>query len=110
MLIMAVIATAAALSLGYPAFVAGLGIAILVSLGLQRWQVAGAAGLDNMSPHKAFNLYFRRSLIRSLLALTLLALARFGGTEFLRGTLLGLVLQVFAYMGEALVIIIRKGG
>lgn len=110
MFIIAVVAAAAAIILGYPVFVAGLVIAGILSLGLQRWQMAGVAGLDNIPPQKAFNIYFRRSLTRSLMALTLLALARYGGTEFLLGTLLGLVLQVFAYMGEAVLIIIRKGG
>jgi len=110
MLVMAAVGTAAGLGWGYPAFVAGLASAILFSLLLQRWQVAGVAGLDNIPPPKAFNIYFRRSLIRSLLALALLALAQFGGIEFLLGTLLGLVLQVLAYIGEAALIIIRKGG
>lgn len=107
---MAAVGIAAGLGWGYPTFVVGLAIAILVSLLLQRWQVAGVAGLDNMPPQKAFNIYFRRSLIRSLLALALLGLAQFGGIEFLLGTLLGLALQVLAYMGEAALIIIRKGG
>jgi hypothetical protein len=110
MFIIAVVAAVTAISLGYPAFVAGLAIASILSLGLQRWQVAGLAGLDNIPPRKAFNIYFGRSLIRSLVALALLALARYGGTEYLLGTLLGLVLQVLAYMGEAVLIIIRKEG
>ncbi|NLW06681.1 MAG: hypothetical protein GX039_01665 [Clostridia bacterium] len=111
MLIIGVAAVVIAISLGYPAFVAGLLIASIISLALQRWQATAVAGLDNIPPRKAFNIYFGRSLIRSLLALALLALARYGGIEFLLGTLLGLVLQVLAYMAEAIImIIVRKEG
>ncbi|CEP68433.1 Uncharacterized [Moorella glycerini] len=110
MLVMAALGAVAGLGGGYYSFVAGLGFALPVSLLLLRWQVAAVDNLDNLPPQKAFNRFFGRSLMRSGLSLALLGLALAGGIEFLFGVLAGLVLQVLAYMGKAILIILGKEG
>ncbi|QGP91766.1 hypothetical protein MGLY_11080 [Neomoorella glycerini] len=110
MLAMAALGAVAGLGGGYYSFVAGLGCVLPVSLLLLRWQVAAVDNLDNLPPRKAFNRFFGRSLIRSGLSLALLGLALAGGREFLFGVLAGLVLQVLAYMGQAILIILGKEG
>ncbi len=110
MLFIAAVAAAAGLIGGYLTFVAGLVMGATASLLLQRWQMAGTAELDAISPRKAFNRSLFRALVRSLLAFALLILSLLGGVEFLLGTFMGLILQVLAYMGEAVLIIMGKGG
>lgn len=110
MLILAAAGILAGLGGGYYVFVAGLAFALPVSLLLLRWQVAAVVNLDNLVPQKAYNRFLGRSLLRSGVALGLLALALFGGLEFLFGVLAGLLLQVLACMGEAILIILGKGG
>lgn len=110
MLLIAATSAAAGMITGYKAFVAGLAIAVPVSILLSRWQVAGVVELDNISPRRAFDTFYRRSLLRAVIFLGMLFLAQFVGIEFLLGVLLGLILQVLAFMGEAFFIILRKEG
>jgi hypothetical protein len=110
MLLLAAAGALAGLGGGYYYFIAGLALAVPVSLLLLRWQVAAVANLDNLVPQKAYNRFLGRSLLRSGIALGLLLLALAGGLEFLFGVLSGLLLQVLVGMGEAILIILGKGG
>ncbi|WP_258358841.1 hypothetical protein [Moorella sulfitireducens (nom. illeg.)] len=109
MLVLAALEAVAGLVTAHYAFAAGVGVALPVSLGLFRWQLGAVTGLDNLPP-KAVNRFLGRSLIRSSVALALLVLALAGGIEFLFGVLAGLLLQVMVYMGEAILIMLRKEG
>lgn len=110
MLMLAAVAAVAGVGGGYYAYAAGVGMALPVSLLLLRWQAAAVENLDNLPPGKAFNRFFGRALARSLLAVAVLGAAAAGGIAFLFGVLTGLVLEVLVYMGEAVLIICRKGG
>lgn len=110
MLMLAAVAAAAGVGGGYYAYAAGVGTVLPVSLLLLRWQTAAVENLDNLPPGKAFNRFFGRALARSLLAMAILMAAAAGGFPFLFGVLTGLILEVLVYMGEAALIICRKGG
>ncbi|MGI9862801.1 hypothetical protein SDD30_15595 [Moorella naiadis] len=111
MLALAAMAAMAALAGGYYYFIAGLGAGSLTSFLMLRWQVAAAHNPRNLDPLRALNVLMFRSLVRTGVALTLLALsAVLQGLETLFGVLTGLVLQVAAHMGQAALIILRKGG
>lgn len=110
MLVLAALGTIAGGAGGYYLFVAGLGVGLMASLLLLRWQLAAARNPDNLEPRRAYNRLLFRSLVRTGVALTLLTLSVFQGVEALFGVLTGLILQVVTYMGQATMIILGKEG
>ncbi|MDK2821274.1 MAG: hypothetical protein PWP31_1239 [Clostridia bacterium] len=111
-LILALLGTVVSIGLGYYFFIAGLWIAFFISSLLHRWQMAAINNVnnENISPQKAFNRLYGRTLIKWGISLTLLVSALFVGIEFLIGIMVGLILRVLTYMGEAILINLRKGG
>jgi len=111
MLALAALAAMAALAEGYYYFIAGLGAGLLTSFLMLRWQVAATHNPRNQDPRRALNGLIFRSLVRTGVSLTLLALSVvLQGIEALFGVLTGLILQIAAHMGQAALIIMGKEG
>lgn len=98
------------MSLGFRTYALGVGLATPVAWFFYRWQMAAVSNLEGLPPHKATTKLISRSIIRLIIYLGLVGLSFFGGEVFVLGVLTGLLLQVLAYMGQAVYIMFKKGG
>ncbi|HHX86947.1 MAG TPA: hypothetical protein GX693_02070 [Firmicutes bacterium] len=99
-----------AMSLGHRTYALGVGLATPVAWFFYRWQMMAVSNLEGLPPHKATTKLISRSIIRLIIYLGLIGLSFFGGEAFVLGVLTGLLLQVLAYMGQAVYIMLKKGG
>lgn len=109
-LILGLVILSISIMLGYRAYALGVALAAPVAWLFYSWQMKAVANPGGLSPQRAtFRLVFR-SVIRLFVFLAMAGLSFLGGELFFFGVLTGLLLQILAYMGQALLIILGKEG
>ena len=90
--------------LGFPVYALGVVLAASIAWFLYRWQMTALANTEGLSPRKATNRLIARSMIKLIVFLCMAGLSYLGGKTFLFGVLTGLLLQVMAYIGQAVLL------
>jgi len=110
MFALGVVILSMALFLGYREYAFGIAIAAPVAWLFYRWQMRAVANPGDLSPQRATLRLVFRSVVRLFVFLGMAGLSFLGGELFFFGVLTGLFLQILAFMGQALSIIIGKEG